>query len=444
MPKHRRFSGIIADETGYFAMVTVIGILVVMTILGAALIFSAQQDIVQTQYDDTAQRSFYVAESGINNYLWKMNQNENYYKTTVDPAELDWVEHSGGHYSLKVTETTTSPGAIIESTGRMLQKQGATTATVLRTIKVRIQKRSFVRYLYFTDFETSEGSGNPIWFVSGDVIRGPVHTNDVLNINGDPVFEGKVTTSRTINEAAGSDPVFQQGFEENVPPMEIPSTNQELKTWAQDDGYYYYGETEIELAGSNLVITNSDPQSTGPTGISSLPNNGVVYVDGQALGKFTATNGDVYIEGSFSGKLTIGARNNIYITDDILYDDPTQDMLGLIAENYVHVNHWDRNDIDVAPFNIEINAAVFAINHSFGYEDPGYNGGNNMRGTLTVKGAIVQRFRGSVGSFWSSSGAKASGYTKDYQYDERMLYEQPPHFIEPLNAGFEIVNWDQI
>lgn len=89
-------------------------------------------------------------------------------------------------------------------------------------------------------------------------------------------------------------------------------------------------------------------------------------------------------------------------------------------------------------FATEHDAAILALNHSFGYED--YTRG--LKGTLTIKGSIAQRYRGPVGTF--SGGTRVSGYAKNYWYDERMLYQEPPHFIEPLNAGFEVLDWEQL
>ena len=53
-------------------------------------------------------------------------------------------------------------------------------------------------------------------------------------------------------------------------------------------------------------------------------------------------------------------------------------------------------------------------------------------GTLTVTGAIAQKFRGPVGT----SGG--TGYIKDYAYDDRLRYREPPHFIDPVQAAWRM------
>ena len=64
-----------------------------------------------------------------------------------------------------------------------------------------------------------------------------------------------------------------------------------------------------------------------------------------------------------------------------------------------------------------IDAAILAINHSFIVDH--YDCGATL-GTLTVNGAISQKFRGAVGTF--SGGSAVTGYLKNYNYDDRLRY----------------------
>lgn len=156
--------------------------------------------------------------------------------------------------------------------------------------------------------------------------------------------------------------------------------------------------------------------------------------------KWSSTNGNVFVKGTLSGKLTIAASNNIYITGNITYSNPTNDMLGLIANNWIYINHYNQSGKDVAPSSITIKAALFVLQNSFGFE--AYADGP-AKNTLTVIGSIAQAYRGPVGTF-IPGGSIVSGYKKDYWYDKRMLYNEPPHFLPPLNAGFEITSWEEV
>ena len=79
--------------------------------------------------------------------------------------------------------------------------------------------------------------------------------------------------------------------------------------------------------------------------------------------------------------------------------------------------------------NIEIDAAMLAIEHSFivDHYDCGYS-----LGTLTVNGAISQKYRGPVGT------TGGTGYYKNYEYDDRLHYLEPPNFLDPIEPAWHI------
>ncbi len=57
-------------------------------------------------------------------------------------------------------------------------------------------------------------------------------------------------------------------------------------------------------------------------------------------------------------------------------------------------------------------------------------------GTLSITGAIAQQFRGTVGTY--SGGTVYTGYLKNYTYDPALRYHQPPYFLDPTNATWDI------
>lgn len=430
---------LIKNERGVVSFAVAIIFMTLLTIITAGYFVLQRNSSVSAKREELSAKAIFIAEAGMNNYLWHMNQDQDYYTTQTHPAQLDWVTYKDGEYFLIIEPRTDAPGAYITAKSKI--RVPGSDKYKEKAIKAMIRKRSFVNYLYFTDHETVEGTGSYIWFITGDVIHGPLHSNDYLRISGNPIYEGPVTTARTIIKASGSQPTFEQGYTENVEPIELPSSNSQMKTWAQNGGYYYYGKTDIELfAGGTLSISNNNTLSTGPTGISvSLPGNGVIYIDGQVGAKWNSTTGDLFLKGTLSGRLTIASKNNIYITGDTKYNNTSDDMLGLIADNYIYINHYDQNGRDVAPSSPTVQAAIFSLNHSFGFEN--YNQGN-PKGTIHILGAIIQKYRGPVGTF--SGNTVRTGYSKDYRYDERMLYTEPPHFIDPLNSGFEITKWEEV
>src|SRR5205823_4636920 len=61
-------------------------------------------------------------------------------------------------------------------------------------------------------------------------------------------------------------------------------------------------------------------------------------------------------------------------------------------------------------------------------------------GVLHLRGGVIQKARGPVGTF--SGGAQATGYAKDYSYDPRMRVQPPPFF--PTTGGYDRLSWRRI
>ena len=237
------------------------------------------------------------------------------------------------------------------------------------------------------------------------------------------------------------------------------------------------------------ILTQQQPSTnlnSCPThGSGAMPSNGVIYVDAATgtppaadnpfystttgLSQLStcgggscyydqssnpATEGDAFVgdawtNGGFSGHLTIGANNNVIIDNEIIYNDCTfgtpvspavwtacaynnatgstpNDVLGLIANNYIEVNRPLYNDSAsnslkgtplpdcngttwVPPLcdpatttgdptgtqqGLTIEAALLALNQSFVVNNYSVSG---SEGILGVYGSIQQDARGPVG-----------------------------------------------
>src|SRR5918994_2806393 len=104
-----------------------------------------------------------------------------------------------------------------------------------------------------------------------------------------------------------------------------------------------------------------------------------------------------------------GAEEDILIDGD-LQADASKPVLGLIANRFVRVKHDVygspcRNNTDPdSPHRVRedyyIEAAILALKDSFVIDH--YQCGAAL-GTLTVKGAIAQKFRGPVGTFFGTT-----------------------------------------
>ena len=95
-------------------------------------------------------------------------------------------------------------------------------------------------------------------------------------------------------------------------------------------------------------------------------------------------------------------------------------------------------DNNGGPGGIQIDAAILALNHSF-ITDNWYCG--NPLGTLTINGALAQKFRGTVGTH--SGGTVQSGYSKDYNYNGTLRYREPPYFVNPTETAWRVVRQNE-
>jgi hypothetical protein len=283
----------------------------------------------------------------------------------------------------------------------------------------------------------------------------------------------------------------------------MPPSNTSLKSDADGavggTGCLYTGPTEIHLnsVGTMSVIspfTRSTNAGCGPGSNLPLPQNGVVYVQNVPsnsadpnygtcsypvqngeypyppgmpvpiatdLNTYGCTSGDVFLFGKLKGQLTIGSENNTVIIDHTEYAGGTTgtDILGLVANGQVQVFHpvdctdndsscdlprkngsnWNGTGTSTTFSNPRIQAAILSVQHTFIV--PYYNAGS-PQGTLTVTGAIGQRYRGPVGTFSGSN--IVTGYAKAYTYDSRLKYLSPPRFLNAIQAAWQVSTWGEV
>lgn len=168
---------------------------------------------------------------------------------------------------------------------------------------------------------------------------------------------------------------------------------------------------------------------------------------------YQCRNGDIFIKGELEGKVTVAAENNLYVVDDVTYDDMERDVLGLVGQNAVIVwnpvrnksgKTWDSTNqmyrysgsciSGYCDSNRSVHAAILSVAHTFTVQNFDVN--SSYRGDLEVLGSIAQQFRGIVR--WQS------GYNKDYQYDKRFRYTAPPKFLTPASTTYGVSTWVEI
>lgn len=377
-------------------------------------------------------QAFLLAESGVDEGLQWLRAQPGPPSGTSPVVLFGGYQTLGtGSYLTTVDPDDNNPSSYIKRyTIQGIGVEGILNApTALRQTNLVVQVESFARYAYFTDRDTSP-SGQTVWFITGDHIEGPTHTNGQFNMYGKPIFDGVVSSVasswRPFN--ASTQPTFNQGFEGGIPAKPFPTSfPTPLSNAAASGGKIFQGDTAVTLlSDGTMKVTNAAAGYTNT--ILPLPGNGVLLVK----------NGNLNLQGTLKGQLTAATTTgDVNITNSIRYsDDPhvnpaSQDVLGIVAGRNVVIP-------TTAPSSFEVDGSIMALSTSFTVQ--GYWVGP-AKGTLTVYGGISQKRRGPVGTFNSSTGTKVSGYTKDYHYDQRLLSMVPPYF--PVTGDYVSLVWQE-
>lgn len=159
------------------------------------------------------------------------------------------------------------------------------------------------------------------------------------------------------------------------------------------------------------------------------------YVD-SIPASYGCRSGDAFVQGDLAGTMTVASENFLYVTGDIRYVNPIRDMLGLVGQNAVWVwNPVSRSGTSYTNLlgpNRRIDAALLSVAHTVQVQNFDRAGD---QGSLSIRGALAQKFRGTVGTVLAGS---TTGYSKNYDYDERFLYTAPPKFLSPVATTYGV------
>jgi hypothetical protein len=504
-----------ADTRGEegFSLIVVMLTLLTVSILVIAAYGAAQGDTPLRAKDAERKQAVAAAEAGVSFYLFHLRQDPGYWADCTgvpapgpgqpspvnqlwdgrgaDPRSWRPLFDSRADYTIELLpqngyarcDTANPQGSMLDSAQGTLQiKATGRMNGEIRSIVATFRRKTFLDFLYFTDFETQDpvsvtgavvpgtdpcaryrwaGRAEPpctaITFGSTDRVNGPLHTNDNLLVCGSPRF-GRTTGDAIevsgpapgwqASAGCAGTPTFAGTLKPSAAILAMPPSNASLLD-AVDPQYKFTGTTTIRLNGSNMTVTNAAAGLNAAP--MAMPANGVVYVSSGACGvgynvaqDYNAPPGCgiVYVQGTYSRSLTIGSDNDIVVTNDLTRNGNA--VLGLIPTNFARIYHpvtgrsgTSCSNASTSPRDIDLDAAILSIQHSLIVDN--YFCGAPL-GTLTISGAVAQRYRGPVGTGGASI---ASGYAKAYTYDDRLGYLSPPYFLSPLEAGWQVARYTE-
>jgi hypothetical protein len=425
------------QQRGAILLLTLLGLATVSVLAGAFV----EMGFYEQRHSERSQdgtRAFYLSESALDQglgWLRKQLQEQGVTPDWTDRRVLfggEWQKLAQGVYLTTLDPDDNNPNSEIK---RFTIDGWGVSGTVAAPLAARrntmvVQTKSFASYAYFTNSETTP-TGQSVWFVTGDVMEGPTHTNGQFSMYGTPKFLGPVSSvNRIINKWGGDQftkPYFKEPPKLGVPPKEFPTKSlTKIIEKAQEGGAVFQGDTSVTLLSDGTMRVTNAQQGLNDQ-VMPLPGKDVLYVDG----------GNLTLKGTLKGRLTLGASGDVKVVDSVTYandprrDPASKDMLGIVAGANVVIPQE-------APHDLRIDASIIAIKTSFGVEN-WWEGA--PKGTLTINGGLIQANRGPVGQFNAANGQKLSGYTKDYHYDQRLKSTAPPAF--PLE-DYTVLVWQEV
>ncbi len=425
----------IRSERGNSLLLAIVAILLLSTFSVVTLSVVVTDNRV-TAHSLEASKAVWLAEAGVERALFWLRQQNPPPSGTDSFVLFDHDSLSDGTYSVTIQPLAGNVDHYLKKYDILAT---GNEKNILKGIRVRVKSVTFAQYAYLSGSE-----GQNIYFITGDVIEGPLHSNDQISISGSPVFQGKVTSSaNSFNETSGSNPIFAEGYQLGVPVVDFPTPQDVL------DNYYTENSDApltIDATGSKHADLEFTAKGEIKYSVWHFSDETKVYDVHDAHVKLTDTHGLIYVEndatvkGVVKGQVTLLATGDLTIVDDIKYSkvEPDgkpkpdcQDLLGMISGGDIIIADNAANDRDV-----RIDGALLALGNSLCVEN---NDSGTDRGKLTIYGSLGQAVRGPIKAV--RSNGSTTGYTKDYHYDQRLCNTIPPYF--PRTGQYDVTSWQQ-
>ena len=458
-----------------FAMVLVLGMIVLLSVLAISLIDVMQGEASRSRTELKHDTAYQAAEAGVDDYIAKLIDDRLYLSHFVHPAESTryspssmryvaaaqpWQQADGStwtypngkdawfgstqlgngyEYNLEVYPATQlSPLIRIVSTAR---PTGDTDVRDWREVETLVRPSSVSDYQMVADADITYGATATTY---GKIYAGIDGNNKAHTVKHDGVAYGDVyaeggvsgntrlmngatrydlTTSPGIRSAIRTPINFNNFLASLVDIRSAAGAGGIVEDNATVDAWWFTfqpnGQVNVQSCAKNggKPIGDKLPTCGAPTALN-LPQNGAIYV-GQS----------VIVSGTVNGRVTIGSAADIYPGATLAYAQSGDDVLGLVASHSLIVPQW-------APSTLSWRAATIAQSGTFrsygwdgqlGTSEPDFIG-NGKLSSMTFTGSTATYGGGSMGLFAA----------RTYQYDTALLYLPPPWF-PTLQDAYTIV-----
>ena len=453
-------------------MVLMVLVVALLGVVSLALLSSVQGESTRANAAVKRDAAFQAAEAGIHSYMSKLVDDSVFYNHYLAKGEstrrstngftvtgsgttnvawtygLGWTYPSGfdkwyalgnGYeYSLKITPP--SPG----SSAIGIVALGRPTGSLTNNRKIE----TLVRPANLTDFQmlsNADISYNAVATTKGKIYAGKDAAGVKHNVNhngtayADIYAEGDVTGSVTMISPAkkydkDTNPTIRSMIANPVNFASFMASLVDIQSASQSSGVYLNDSTAaawwLEFKNDGTFTAKKCTQSSGNavelvqpvcgapiSNCCTVPANGAIYVGQTAIVSNQTTNGGV------KGRVTVASNNNIVVANNIGPVTPGTDVLGLIGANEMIVAKW-------SPFNLTWRAATISEHGMWrsAVPDPDKDAaGNYLHGTMTFTGSTAT-YGGTYNGTTSGGYMSMFNTARLYEYDETLLYLQPPWF----------------
>jgi hypothetical protein len=550
----RRFLVRGAHESGQ-ALLFVLLAVTLLASIPIAIATTTVDQLPQTARNLNYDASYEAAQAGLNDYIQHLDANESYgifckgcsAGTDSNAAFTSWVQTSTSPaewYSYSANNTSGT-----QLTLKVSGKAGNGSGTVVRTFNYAITPNSTLDDVYWSNYETRDpvlgaitpgapadsiycathydepskdsysnwaalglpqygpptGNACEVSFASGDVLNGPIFSNDTFRVcgtsPGPPTFEGNVQSGNIYNTAAATTPaqltaagpvwVGSTGCASATPSFSVtpqkvgnqtPRNAEDDLTPARDYGCFITGGTDpSSLSPVNLTMTlatATDSHGNATTkvtwsGTGAKVDNAGTNSNSCASGFLSSgltaglifVNGDVTVSGTMTGALdivTCATDSDVANSDgEAQCDDPggQQSNISIPANlNYPTANKTmvsgqptvDTKDALglIAQNFVVVTATVASLEVDaaiLALQDSFYvSNWYNTSSPYSADGTL--NVFGSIAQNFRGPVATSngSGYLKNYNYDSSLETLFPPFFLPPSGANWAPTSYTEL
>jgi hypothetical protein len=436
------FRNLVRQEQG-IAMVLVVSLAALLSVLGLTLLETVRSESKRSSHAVWKEEAFHAAEAGLDDYIAKLLDDHLYYVHQVHPGEATrralpggetvsagnawthglsweypngkdgWRQLSNGYeYNVQIAPPTAGQqGVKIIATGR---KVGGST-TDWRVIEASVRPSSVADFQMLANRDIVYGTtattyGKIYAGIDSSNVRhnvthfGTAHANIYAesNVYGPPtLLDGAQTYNSTNIRTVIRNPINFNSFLTSL--VDIQRASQVGGIYLDNPAadafrltFLSSGSVQVQTCTKSSARDVADLRpSCGSATVYSVPANGAIYVVQTAI-----------VSGTVKGRVTVASNNNVVIADNISYVSSGNDVLGLVAKNEMIVAYWTPHDLNWRAATIAQSGAWHSWNT------------DGSHGTATFMGSTATNLGGYMNMF----------QTRVYQYDETLLWLQPPWF----------------